>query len=531
MGQEYPRMSTTSPGPLAAPCVGPAGVARCETIRPIRATLTFVSHHRIAPNVDDSSDQLAAALAALRTELELPGEYPAEAVEEARHAVTTHKIPARDLRDVPFVTIDPATSTDLDQALFIDRSGTGYKVLYAIADVPSFVAPGGALDAATRQRGQTFYAPDGRIPLHPEVISENAGSLLADQDCGAFVWDFDLDTNAEVRTVSVARAAVRSRAKLSYKGAQQHIDDGTAPPVLQLLKEVGLKRVELERLRGGASLNMPEQEIVQATDGGGYRIVAAPSLPVEDWNAQISLMTGMAAAQLMLEGKVGILRTMPAPDQRSLQHFKRQTTALGKPWDGQITYGEYLRTLDAADPKQLAILHSAGTLFRGAGYTPFDGEVPDTVIQAAIGAPYAHTTAPLRRLIDRFVLVICEALSNNREIPSWAREALPSLPDIMASSDQLAGRLERAALDTVEAALVANLVGQEFDAVVISGSKPSNGNGNGNGNGSGPYGVVQIAEPAVTARCDGELESGTKVRVRLVKADIASREIRFELQP
>ncbi|WP_159703659.1 RNB domain-containing ribonuclease [Arthrobacter sp. 18067] len=498
-----------------------------------------MSHHRIAPNVDDSSDQLAAALAALRTELELPGTYPAAAVEEARQAVQTLKLPDRDLRDIPFVTIDPATSTDLDQALFIDRSGDGYKVFYAIADVPAFVVPGGALDAETRQRGQTFYAPDGRIPLHPEVISENAGSLLAGQVCSAFVWEFDLDVEAEVVAVSMARAVVRSTAKLSYKGAQQQIDDGTAPPVLQLLKEVGLKRVELERLRGGASLNMPEQEIVQATDGGGYRIAAAPSLPVEDWNAQISLMTGMAAAQMMLDGKVGILRTMPAPDDRSLLHFKRQTVALGKPWDGKITYGEYLRTLDASDPKQLAILHSAGTLFRGAGYTPFDGDVPANVVQAAIGAPYAHTTAPLRRLIDRFVLVICEALSNNQQIPAWAREALPSLPEIMASSDQLAGRLERAALDTVEAALVANRIGQEFDAVVISGSKPSNGNangngtgnGNGNGNGSGPYGVVQIAEPAVTARCDGELESGTKVRVRLVKADIASREIRFQLLP
>ncbi|MFK0001443.1 RNB domain-containing ribonuclease [Paenarthrobacter sp. NPDC090520] len=486
-----------------------------------------MSHHRIAPNVDDSSDQLAESLAALRTELELPGEYPGDALAEARAAVEHHQLPARDLLDVPFVTIDPATSTDLDQALFIDHSGEGYKVLYAIADVPSFVVPDGALDAETRQRGQTYYAPDGRIPLHPEVISEHAGSLLAGQDCGAFVWDFDLDAKADVVSVSVARAKVRSRAKLSYKGAQEQIDSGSALPVLQLLKEVGLKRVELERKRGGASLNMPEQEIVQATGGGGYRIVAAPSLPVEDWNAQISLMTGMAAARMMLDGKVGILRTMPAPDERSLLHFKRQTQALGKPWDGDITYGEYLRTLDASDPKQLAILHSAGTLFRGAGYTPFDGEVPEDVIQSAIGAPYAHTTAPLRRLIDRFVLVICEALSGGHDIPQWAREALPTLPEIMASSDQLAGKLERLALDTVEAALVANHIGEEFDAVVISGSKPSNGNGNGNGN--GPYGTIQIQEPAITARCDGELESGTQVRVRLVKADIASREIRFAL--
>jgi exoribonuclease R len=257
---------------------------------------------------------------------------------------------------------------------------------------------------------------------------------------------------------------------------------------------------------------------------------------VEDWNAQISLMTGMAAANLMLAAKVGILRTMPAPDERSLRHFRLQTEALGKPWDGKISYGEYLRSLDPTEPRQLAILHSAGMLFRGASYTAFDGTVPEDAVQSAIGAAYAHTTAPLRRLIDRFVLVICESLSNGRPVPDWAREALPSLPEIMAGSDQLASRMERMALDTVEAALLVNHVGQEFEAIVISGSKPQKDNGNGNGaknraakNGSGPSGIIQIAEPAVTARCGGDLESGTKVRVRLISSDIAAREVHFEL--
>jgi exoribonuclease R len=289
---------------------------------------------------------------------------------------------------------------------------------------------------------------------------------------------------------------------------------------------------------------MPEQEIEQLADGG-YRIAAAPPLPVEDWNAQISLMTGMAAAKIMLTGKVGILRTMPAPDEASLAHFHRQTRALGKPWDGEMSYGEYLRTLDPTDARQLAIVHSAGMLFRGAGYTPFDGTVPGAATQAAIGAAYAHSTAPLRRLVDRFVLVICEALSNGTAVPDWAREALPSLPGIMATSDQLAAKLERLSLDTVEAALLVNHVGQEFDAVVISGSKPArngkngngkspdgkNGSGGGtkNGNGNGPSGIVQIAEPAVTARCPGELEPGTEVRVRIVSSDIATREVRLEL--
>ncbi|GAC1495370.1 MAG: RNB domain-containing ribonuclease [Pseudarthrobacter sp.] len=487
----------------------------------------------MAPNVHEKTNALEAALSALRTELELPGPYPAEAVRDAEEAVAGHQLPAADLTDVEFLTIDPASSTDLDQALFIERSGAGYRVLYAIADVPSFVRPGGSLDAETRRRGQTFYAPDGRIPLHPEVISEEAGSLLADQLCAAFVWEFLLDGDAHVGSVSVQRATIRSRSKLDYRGVQAEIDAGTANPVLQLLKEVGLKRVELERQRGGASLNMPEQEIVQLPDGG-YRIAAAPQLPVEDWNAQISLMTGMAAADMMLAGKVGILRTMPAPDERSLRHFRLQTVVLGKPWDGKISYGEYLRSLDPTEPRQLAIMHSAGMLFRGASYTAFDGTVPEDAIQSAIGAAYAHTTAPLRRLIDRFVLVICEALSNGRPVPDWAREALPTLPEIMAASDQLASRMERMALDTVEAALLVNHIGQEFDAIVISGSKPqkdnSNGAKNGNGrNGNGPSGIVQIAEPAVTARCAGDLESGTTVRVRLISSDIAAREVHFEL--
>jgi len=100
----------------------------------------------------------------------------------------------------------------------------------------------------------------------------------------------------------------------------------------------------------------------------------------------------------------------------------------------------------------------------------------------------------------------------------------------MAASDQLAARMERLALDTVEAALLVNHIGQEFDAVVISGSKPGKSNGNGgNGNGNGPSGIIQIADPAVTARCPGELESGTTVRVRLVSSDIDTRVIRLAL--
>ncbi len=470
-------------------------------------------------------DGLAEALTALREELEVPRAFPPDVLDETERVIRTRELPSWDRTDLDLVTIDPASSTDLDQAVFIERHGDGYTVYYAIADVPSFITPGGALDAECRRRGLTLYAPDGRIPLHPEAISEDAGSLLPDVDRGAFLWEFTLDSTAAVVNATVRRARVRSRAKLSYQGVQEAIDGGTAGECLQLLKEVGLKRIELERLRGGASLKLPAQVVEQDPDTGAYRLITEVPLPVEDWNAQISLMTGMAAADLMVRGSVGILRTMPAPDARSIETFERQTAALGKPWSadgpGGMSYGEYLRTLDPAQPKDLAIIHAAAALFRGAGYVAFDGEVPADTVQAAIAAPYSHATAPLRRLVDRWVLVVCEALSQGTEVPAWARESLPQVPDLMKAAEQRSSRLDRAAIDTVEAAVMLPRLGEVFDAVVIS-----TGNGK---NATAPVATVQLLDPAVSARCTGAMEPGTRVKVRLDAADVQRRTVTFSL--
>ena len=128
---------------------------------------------RLAP---DSDGRLAAAFAALRTELKLSETFPPEVQAEAERAIRDARLPDADLLALPFITIDPVGSTDLDQAMFLQRDGAGYRAYYAIADVPAFVKPGGEIDAEARRRGQTMYAPDGRIPLHPAVISEGVAS-------------------------------------------------------------------------------------------------------------------------------------------------------------------------------------------------------------------------------------------------------------------------------------------------------------------------------------------------------------------
>ncbi len=210
---------------------------------------------------DPEFDVLAATLLAVRRELKLPDAFPPEVEQAATEAIAALELPERDLTDVPFVTIDPAGSTDLDQAVHLERAGDGYRVLYAIADIPAFVEPGGPIDVEARKRGQTMYAPDGRIPLHPASISEDAASLLQDLVRSAYVWEFDLDAAAEVKAVRVERARIVNRRQTDYVTVQAELDAGKADEWLVLLKEVGLKRIELEAIRGGASLNRPDEEV------------------------------------------------------------------------------------------------------------------------------------------------------------------------------------------------------------------------------------------------------------------------------
>ncbi|WP_407360722.1 RNB domain-containing ribonuclease [Microbacterium sp. LBN7] len=464
----------------------------------------------VAPSA--AQTELASALAALRESVDAPIEFPADVLAEAAAADPTD--PELDLREVPFVTLDPAGSRDLDQAFHLERDGAGYTVRYAIADVPGFVTPRGAVDVEARRRGQTLYAADGRIPLHPPVLSEDRASLLADVDRPALVWTFSLDSDGAVTTFRLERALIRSRAQLDYVTTQASLDRGEEGPAT-LLPEIGALRIEQERVRGGASLNLPDEEVVRAADGT-YGIERASPLPVEEWNAQLSLMTGMAAASLMIDAGVGILRTMPRPDDDAFETFRHQTEALGRPWTTG-DYGEYLRALDRTDPLTLPVLQAAASLFRGAGYVTFDGAAPKDAIQAAIAAPYAHATAPLRRLVDRWVLAICLAVSTGQEIPSWARESLDDLPGLMQESGRRASQLNAATINSVEAALLAPLVGTEIDATVIElrGERAS----------------IQIAEPAVTASSPvpAGAQPGDVVRLRVVRVDIPRGEIEFAI--
>ncbi|MEU0003600.1 RNB domain-containing ribonuclease [Streptomyces sp. NPDC006314] len=459
---------------------------------------------------------LRAALATLRSALGIPDGFPPEVREEAERAAKAPTLPSYDATDLPFFTLDPPTSTDLDQATHLSRRGTGYRVRYAIADVAAFVAPGGALDAEAHRRVNTLYFPDGKVPLHPTVLSEGAASLLPGRTRPAVLWTIDLDADGRTAAVDVRRALVRSRAKLDYAGVQKDIDAGTAEEPVALLKEIGEARERLEAERGGISLGVPEQEITEHDHT--YELSYRAPLPADGWNAQLSLLTGMAAADLMLAHGTGVLRTLPAAPDGAVARLRRTATALRIDWPHHVSYAALIRGLDPHAPRHAAFLQECTTLLRGARYTPFrDGVLPAITTHAAVAAPYAHCTAPLRRLADRYASEICLAAVAGQAPPDWVVAALDALPRQMAEGSRRAGMIERGCVDIVEAALLKDRVGDVFDGCVVDVDehRPT-------------VGTVQVESPAVIGPVEGErLPLGERLRVRLTRADPGTAKILF----
>ena len=528
--------------------------------------------------------EVARTLDALRAHYEVPTAFPPEALAEAEAAAGAWAQDgparlladgARDARDLELVTIDPPGSMDLDQAVLLERLpaqagvGTGaaqepaatYRVHYAIASLATFVTPGGALDAELRRRGETIYAPDAATPLHPEFLSHGAASLLQDAERPACLWTIDLDERGEVVSARVERALVRSRARLSYAQVQAAIDGQGAlsqevPTDLpELLAEIGRLRLEREAARGGISMTTPEQvvevtETAEATEvpgavspaadpdsaespgPAGYRLAYRVPVPAEQYNAQISLLTGMCAARIMVECGIGILRTLPPARPEDYARLRRVAAALGIDWPAAQSYPELVRGLDHAIPAHAAFLEQAMSLFRGSGYlafgvggvaVPADDDASDSeeAVHSAIAARYAHVTAPLRRLVDRYGEEVCIAACAQAPVPEWVLQALPDLPGVMEQTGKRARAIGRGALTALEALVLRGHEGEVFDGVITS---ERDGRGE-----------LVLAEPAVVTEIragkrasDSGLPVGERVRVRLLSADPASG-IRFQL--
>jgi exoribonuclease R len=435
----------------------------------------------------------------IRREFKLPESFPDDVLARAEEAATGAwtREGRDDLRDLRFVTIDPPGSMDLDQAMLLESRGDGYLVRYAIADVSAFVAAGDAVDKEAWNRGQTIYCPDERVPLYPPSLGEGAASLLPDQERPALVFAIELDAAGRQTSARVDRATVRSHARLAYGQAE-----------IPWLEQIGTLRIALARSRGAVTLDAPAQTVVTDPEAPcGYRLELETRRPDEDWNAEISLLAGMAAAGLMEQRGLGLLRTMGGADSYRVEQLRHAARGLGVDWPADVPYADFVTRLDPSQPHQAALLEEARGVMGHAGYVFFEGKPPEGSEHAGIAARYAHTTAPLRRLADRYVL---DLLAGGGD-----RDALSRLPNVMAESGARAGQIERAIIDDVETRLLERRIGERFQAVALENDRRGT--------------VIRIAEPAVRARLhtDPPPKPGDLLTVELVRADPVSRSLEF----
>lgn len=453
----------------------------------------------------DPGHALSAELAAIRAQYQVPDAFPPEVLAAAEMAAQRTPTDHADRTAEHFVTLDPASSKDLDQAFAIERSGTDLLLHYAIADVGWFVDDGGVIDAEAWRRGTTLYLPDGKAGLYPPVLSEGAASLLPDGPRPAVVFTIRIADDGAVKLDAAQRAIILSRAKLAY----DNVADADLPPDFA---ELARRIEDAETRRGAARVDPPEQEVEPLSDGH-YALRFRPRLPAETRNASLSLATNMAIADAMLAHRTGLFRVMADPDGRAIKRLRMTAAAFGLDWPERQSLPDFSRSLDAADPKHAAFMLAVRRAGTGATYAAYrDGIVPR---HSAMAATYAHATAPLRRLADRYVVAAALAIANGREVSEATEQAFAKLPKVMARADALSGQVERAVIDLAEAAMLKGREGEQFDAVVTDVDERGT--------------RMQLCDlPVVTRIVAHKVAPGDALTVALVSADPATRKIEFQ---
>jgi ribonuclease R len=332
-----------------------------------------------------------------------------------------------DLERLPFVTIDYEHSKDLDQALHIEREGTGasagWRLRYALADASYYLRPGSALFTEALRRGASYYLAHLCAPMLPTSLCEGIISLNPGVVRRALVLELPIDAEGRPGPLAVRRARIRSRAKLSYDGVQAWVDDPTHSPldgrefsaVLAALRELGGPLLAQARARGMIPFERPE--VAWEPPGPtapGFRLVAEQRNDVERWNEQISLLCNTEAARLMQAHPdpelQPIYRVHPHPLADRLdsldEHIRNLCDLHGLPegpWTwrrGRETLADYVARLPRGPREdrlrqaiQRWILHS----YERSDFTPEPGP------HHALGVPcYGRFTAPMREIVGVF---------------------------------------------------------------------------------------------------------------------------------
>ncbi|MFQ5624528.1 MAG: ribonuclease R [Paracoccaceae bacterium] len=438
-----------------------------------------LSKARIMARLGDPSAPKALSLIAIHQH-GIPDRFPDEALAEAASAAPVSPGGREDLRDLPFVTIDPADARDRDDAVCAlpdddVKNPGGHVVWVAIADVAHHVPPGSALDREARRRGNSTYFPDRVVPMLPDALSADACSLNGDVDRPCVALRVTADRHGRKLAHRFTRALIRSRAALSYRQAQSAAD-GSRDEVTaslpdgaigNLWKAYGALREARDR-RQPLHLDLPERRIVLSEDGKVAAISFAERYDAHRLIEEFMVLANTCAAETLEARRTPFLyRVHEEPNPEKLDALREIAESVGL----TLAKGQVLKTsvfnrlLDAAAGTENAELISLAVLrsMTQAYYAPRNFGHFGLNLRR-----YAHFTSPIRRYAD---LIVHRALVAAHK---WGKDGLsPGDIDEMEATAEHISQTERRSMlaerDTTDryvAAYLADRVGNEFEGVV-----------------------------------------------------------------
>jgi ribonuclease R len=381
-----------------------------------------------------------------------------------------------DLRHLPIVAIDPSDARDHDDAIWAEPDGEGgFRALIAIADVSFYVRPGGAVDKAARERGNSVYFPDRVVPMLPEVLSADVCSLRAGEDRAAMACHLTFDGSGRVTSWHFTRSIVRIHEVIAYEEAQRRIDAGDADTALTNLWAAWAALTQARDNREPLALELPERRVVLDAEGGITEIALRQSLDAHRVVEDFMIAANVAAAKA-LESKVApiVYRIHEAPGREKLVALKDYLAtfdlklALGQ----VITPSLFNRLLkDIGDEAEKALIMEAVLRSQTQAYY---GPRNMGHFGLSLGS-YAHFTSPIRRYAD---LLVHRALVDGFHLEQPAPKAklpaasglseldradLAKVCDAISMAERRAMAAERDTIDRYVAAWLAVRVGEVFE--------------------------------------------------------------------
>ncbi len=462
---------------------------------------------------EEARNALRNGLLEIIQQFELPQTFPPEVTAQTESLVELSQSPApawmenrRDLTHLPFVTLDPLRSTDLDQAFYLEKKDELLILHYALADISPFATNGNALEKEAWQRGVTIYGLTEKIPLYPKPISQGLASLLPDGPRPAYLVSVSIDRLGAINLLQMDRVICQSSAKLGYEVVS--VND------LPHLEEFAQRMWRNEAARGAIRVEFPQQEIItDETAPGGVRLTLRARNVTESANSTLSLAVNLALGELFKSHKIGIFRVMDEPTNRAMQQLRRTAHALDIDWPRRESLRDLQRRLDPENIIHQRFLLEARRSGGRASYVVFDSAIEPW--HAAIGATYVHATAPMRRLQDRYVLELAYQLVNDLPIDDGLLDKISRLPDVMQRYENRANNVDRAVIDLVEAVSVQHRVGEVLQAEVVDAES----------------GIVQTVDSAIRSKAmklPKRVQDGQFIKVRIVEANPKQRRVVLE---